>query len=168
MIRAVGIAPLAGIALLAAAAPGHAVDPPADSGFEIDDAAAFKAAGFKLIGDGWQSCGETDDPSYVPGQIDQIADLDGDGAPEAVISESSSACYGATGSSYAIVSSDKAGKWRLIDSGVGIPIFLATRGAGNWPDLEVGGPGLCFPVLRWNGTAYAPNRFEYEGKPCKG
>ncbi|MBO9603225.1 MAG: hypothetical protein J7496_12045 [Novosphingobium sp.] len=154
--------------LLFAAGSAQAVDPPADSGFEIDDAAAFRAAGFKLVAGEWHACDETGDPGYVPGQIDELADLNGDGAPEAVITESSGACYGATGSAYAIVSSNKAGKWRLIDSGVGIPLFLKTRGAGNWPDLEIGGPGFCFPVLRWNGTAYVPNRKEYEGKPCTG
>ena len=49
-----------------------------------------------------------------------------------------------------------------------MPDFLATKGVGGWPDIEMGGPGFCFPVWRWNGKAYALNRFEYEGKPCKG
>ncbi len=56
------------------------------------------------------------------------------------------------------LSSDAGGAWRLVDSGEGIATFLATRGAGGWPDLESGGPGFCFPVLRWDGTAYLPNR----------
>ena len=34
------------------------------------------------------------------------------------------------------------------------------------PELEVGGPGFCFPVLRWNGRAFAPSRHAYDGKPC--
>ena len=38
---------------------------------------------------------------------------------------------------------------------------------GGWPDIQMGGPGFCFPVWRWNGSAYALNRFEYEGKRCK-
>lgn len=167
MIRAGGFSALAG-ALLFAASSAHAVDPPADSGFEIDDAAAFKAAGFKLTGGSWQACGDPGTESYVSGQIEQVADLNGDGAPEAVITESSAACFGAAGMGYYLVSSDKAGKWRLVDSGEGIATFLATKGVGGWPDLEVGGPGFCFPVLRWDGKAYQPNRREYEGKPCKG
>jgi hypothetical protein len=48
-----------------------------------------------------------------------------------------------------------------------MPNFLATKGVGGWPDIEMGGPGFCFPVWRWNGKAYALNRFEYEGKRCK-
>ena len=36
----------------------------------------------------------------------------------------------------------------------GIPMFLAERGAENYPDIEVGGPGACFPVERWNGQSY--------------
>jgi hypothetical protein len=45
--------------------------------------------------------------------------------------------------------------------------ILATKGAGGWPDISVGGPGFCFPVFRWNGTAYANHRLEYQGKPCR-
>ena len=25
----------------------------------------------------------------------------------------------------------------------------------EYPDIEIGGPGNCFPVWRWNGTTYA-------------
>ena len=32
----------------------------------------------------------------------------------------------------------------------------------NMPDIAVGGPGFCFPVVQWNGISYADNRFEYE------
>jgi hypothetical protein len=39
---------------------------------------------------------------------------------------------------------------------------------GGWPDISVGGPGFCFPVMRWNGRAYVRRRMEYDGKPCKG
>jgi len=35
------------------------------------------------------------------------------------------------------------------------------------PDMSVGGPGFCFPVLRWNGKAYVQNRYQYEGKACR-
>ena len=31
---------------------------------------------------------------------------------------------------------------------------LATRHRG-YPDIEIPGPGTCFPVWRWNGSAYA-------------
>jgi hypothetical protein len=48
-----------------------------------------------------------------------------------------------------------------------MPDFLATKGTGGWPDIQLGGPGFCFAVMRWNGKGYALNRFEYEGKRCK-
>ena len=34
-------------------------------------------------------------------------------------------------------------------------------------DLEIGGPGFCFPVLRWTGKTFAVHRQHYEGKPCR-
>ncbi len=48
----------------------------------------------------------------------------------------------------------------------GIPHFLKTRANGG-PELEVGGLGFCFPVLRWTGNAFAGHRQPYEGKPCR-
>jgi hypothetical protein len=57
--------------------------------------------------------------------------------------------------------------WKLIANGTGMVSFLDTRGAGGWPNLEVGDPGSCFPVERWNGKEYKLQRYEYEGKPCK-
>ncbi|MFP5403517.1 MAG: hypothetical protein ACLGG2_02365 [Gammaproteobacteria bacterium] len=35
------------------------------------------------------------------------------------------------------------------------------------PDISIGGPGFCFPVVRWNGKACALHRCEYAGKRCK-
>ena len=61
-----------------------------------------------------------------------------------------------------------AGEGDVVVTDVAMPDFLGHRGADGWPDLSLGGPGFCFPVQRWNGKAYALNRFEYEGKRCKG
>lgn len=134
------------------------------------DAAIFRAAGFKQTRRGWES--GCDDPSagapYDPGAIEQVKDLNGDGRPEAVVTEGGSFCYGNTGTAFSLVSQQANGGWTLIHQDIGIPDFLATKGVGGWPDISVGGPGFCFPVLRWNGRAYARHRMEYEGKPCKG
>jgi hypothetical protein len=54
-----------------------------------------------------------------------------------------------------------------MDEGFGFATFLETRGKDNWPDLQLGGPGFCFPVYRWDGYIYELNRKEYEGKPCQ-
>ena len=55
----------------------------------------------------------------------------------------------------------------------GIPMFLDQHGAEGYPDIEVGGPGTCFPVERWNGKSYRLVGARYDddgkgkGKPCK-
>lgn len=132
-----------------------------------DHAAAFRAAGFKFIGGKWSACGDPGTPSYSPGQIETVRDLNGDGRPEAVITEGGTYCFGMTGTGYTVVSKRADGTWKRITNGTGIPNFLATKGVGGWPDIEVGGPGFCFPVERWNGKAYVLNRHQYDGKPSR-
>jgi hypothetical protein len=132
-----------------------------------DEAAAFTAAGFKRVAGQWQACGDPGTASYTPGAIDQVSDLDGDGRPEAVISEGSTFCFGSTEVGYALVSQQADGRWKLVTGGPGIVTVLATKGAGGWPDLEIGGPGFCFPVERWNGREYALDRYQYDGKACR-
>lgn len=138
-----------------------------------DQAAAFRAAGFKRVGSQWQGCGDPGTASYTPGAIEQVADLNGDGRPEAVVTEGSVHCFGNTGQGYAIVSKQaptptaKNGAWKRIAEGTGMVTVLATKGVGGWPDLEIGGPGFCFPVERWNGRAYVLHRHQYQGRPCK-
>ena len=130
-----------------------------------DKIAVFKAAGAVQRGGKWLICADQPNPSGAT--IEMVRDLNGDGRPEAVINESGTFCYGSTETGYAILSKQAAGGWKVIDSGSGIPSFLATKGTGGWPDMEVGGPGFCFPVQRWNGKGYALNRWQYEGKPCR-
>lgn len=124
-----------------------------------DAAAAFKAAGFKPKGKKWMACAE--------GTISEVRDVNGDGMPEAIISESGTECHGLTGEGYSLVSKQSSGAWKLVSGGTGIPLFLKGPVAGGWPDLQIGGPGFCFPVLRWNGQKYTFHRNEYEGKRCK-
>ena len=154
------------LAMFAGAAQAAATPPTLSP---TDQAAAFKAAGFSQRGGQWRSpCDDPGTPGYTPGSIEQVADLNGDGRPEAIVTEGSSFCYGMTGQSYTLVSQQADGRWKRMATGIGIPIFLETRGAKGWPDLQIGGPGFCFPVERWNGREYRHNRFEYEGKRCKG
>lgn len=132
-----------------------------------DEAAAFKAAGFTKRGNVWRNCDAPAGSSSARGAIEQTADLNGDGLPEVVISEGGTYCYGNTGQAFWLVSKLANGSWKLITNNTGIPEFLGTKGVDGWPDISVGGPGFCFPVERWNGSAYRPQRWEYEGKPCK-
>lgn len=155
--------PLAACLLAATAAPllaAPATLSPADT------AAAFRAAGFQRVDGHWQACGDPGSAGYTPGAIEQVTDLDGDGHPEAVLTEGSAACFGMAGTGYSLVSKQPDGRWRLIDQREGIVTVLKTRASGGWPDLEIGGPGFCFPVLRWNGRAYTLHRHQYEGKRC--
>lgn len=132
-----------------------------------DEAAVFEAAGYTIKGTQWRACDDPGTLSYTPGSIRNMGDLDGDGHPEAVVTEGSSFCYGNTGTGYSIVSKQVDGSWKLITSGTGIPNFLTTKGVDGWPDIEIGGPGFCFPVERWNGREYLLQRHQYEGKPCR-
>jgi hypothetical protein len=134
-----------------------------------DEAAVFKAAGFKRRGKQWRSdCGEAPPgASYTPGSIEQVADLNGDGHADVVLSEGGTFCYGHTGTGFWLLAGQAGGGWKLMTQSTGIPQFLATRGAQGWPDISIGGPGFCFPVERWNGSEYKLQRWEYEGKACK-
>ena len=147
----------------AAAAPATAA-----GGGAARDAAIFRAAGFQQIRGRWESgCYDPSSGSYYePGTISEVKDLNGDGRPEAIVTEGTTFCYGMTGQAFWLVSEQADGGWKLITNEIGIPEFLTTRGVGGWPDISVGGPGFCFPVMRWNGRAYATHRMAYEGKPC--
>ena len=131
-----------------------------------DETAVFTGAGFTKQDGQWVKCGDPGTASYQPGRIDATGDLNGDGQPEAVVIEDSAYCFGAAGTGYTVVSRQADGNWKIITEGEGIPTKLETKGVDGWPDIQVGGPGFCHPVERWNGTEYALNRHEYEGKRC--
>jgi len=155
-----------GILLFALASSGvqpSPAPPPAEQ------AAIFAAAGFKKHGTAWKSgnCEGSESESYSPGSIDSVRDLNGDGRPEAVVIESGAICYGMTGMHFWLLSKQADGSWNQMVDETAMPDFLKTTGAGGWPDIQLGGPGFCFPVLRWNGKAYVNHRNEYEGKPCR-
>jgi hypothetical protein len=123
-----------------------------------DRRAAFEAAGFEPRGAQWIRC-EEDPPtaSYMAGRL-EVVDLNGDGRPEAWITEGSVFCYGDAGSAVVLVTRDAGGHWRKVLDEVGVARALDTKHLG-WPDVEVGGPGLGkMPVHRWNGTSYAAPR----------
>jgi hypothetical protein len=132
-----------------------------------DEVAAFKAAGFHMAGGQWRACGDPGTDSYQAGAIDSVQDLNGDGRAEVVITEGSTFCYGAVETGFVLLSKQTGGTWKLVMSNSGVPAFLATKGVGNWPDIEIGGPGFCFPVYRWNGRKYSLARHQYDGKPCR-
>ncbi len=129
-----------------------------------DRTAIYRAAGAAKRGAAWVVCAEQ---QGAVARIETPGDLNGDGRPEAVVSEDGSFCHGMTGTGFVLVSKQADGRWKQMTSMSGIPEFLKTRGVGGWPDISVGGPGFCFPVLRWNGREYANHRTQYQGKPCR-
>lgn len=151
---------LATLLIAAAASPA----PPA-----AERSAIFTAAGFVRRGVDWRTrnCEGMEGASYTPGAIDDYRDLNGDGHPEAVVSEGSSNCYGNTETHFWLLSKQASGTWKLIYNETAVPEFLKSKGVGGWPDILLGGPGFCFPVLRWNGKAYVDHGQQYEGKPCR-
>ena len=118
-----------------------------------DRAAAFKAAGYKPYGKQWVRCVEEGTGQHPTGEM-EVADLNGDGRPEAWIREGSTYCYGATGSAVTLVTKTADGTWRNILDEVGIDGLMPAKHAG-WPDIDVGGPGFGpVPVFRFNGVKY--------------
>jgi hypothetical protein len=133
-----------------------------------EQAAIFKAAGFTRAAGKWHTdCDQPDSGYYGPGQIESYQDLNGDGRPEAVVTEGGTFCYGNTGTCFWLLSKQSSGAWKVLHQSQGIAEFLKTTGVNKMPDISVGGPGFCFPVLRWNGKAFVHNRWQYEGKACK-
>lgn len=113
-------------------------------------ASVYKAAGLtqrdgKLL----NTCAEPVDP-----QVDVI-DLNGDGVPEVFVLVGTSLCYGMAGGELSLLIKDKWERWH---SNLGFPAggykLLGTKNKG-YPDIEIVRPGRCFPVWRWNGSAYA-------------
>lgn len=156
----------AGIVLMlasGAAMDARAQDAPTLS--PADRVAVFKAFGAVQRGGKWIAC--TEDPYGGAAGIGEVRDLNGDGRLEVVVTGDGTFCYGHAGTGYGLLSKQANGGWKLMDEGNGIPEFLKTRGKDGWPDISVGGPGFCFPVLRWNGSTYDVHRHEYEGKACK-
>lgn len=135
---------------------------------EQDRSRAFAAAGFTQTDGQWHSdCSDTGSASYVAGAIDLVDDLDGDGRPEAIITESSAQCYGAAGTAFALVSKQAGGQWSLLLRANGYATPLSSAAASGLPDIEVGGLGECFPVYRWDGHDYVVDRHRYDGRPCQ-
>lgn len=129
-------------------------------------AAIMIAGGYKHVGREWQGCEGSS--TVTPADV-AFQDLNGDGRPEAIVTEGGTECFGATGSGFQILRAVPGG-WQSLTGGgaiTGIPDFKKTRGANGYPDVVVGGPGFCFAVDRFNGRAYDLIGFEDDGKPCK-
>lgn len=144
-MKALGISILLAIVATAAQAAPIPLSTP-------ERAAAFQAAGFRHWAEGWTRCRDDTSASHMYGTL-EVADLNGDGAPEAWIRESSLFCYGNTAESVVLLTRKPSG-WTVLLDEVGVALELKTK-SGGWPDIEVGGPGFDkMPVYRFNGLKY--------------
>ncbi|MGO4332981.1 hypothetical protein AB4Z48_19000 [Cupriavidus sp. 2TAF22] len=84
-----------------------------------------------------------------------VVDLNGDGQPEVFTNFYGTCVGGMAGVSMQLYVKDGSGRWQPQFGFPGQATVLKTKHLG-YPDIEIGGPGNCFPVWRWNGAQYAP------------
>ena len=131
--------------------------------------AAFKAAGMVKKAGQWTGC---PDDQYGRAEVaeDGYRDLNGDGIKDLILTDSGGFCYGQAEQGFFVMTkATAAGPWKVLYHSPGIPTCLSTRvkTPGGWPEVEIGGPGFCFPIHRWNGKDYVFNRNkEYEKGAC--
>lgn len=84
----------------------------------------------------------------------EVIDLNGDGQPEVFLSIQGLCLGGAAGVHLNLFVKNAKGQWKPQFGFPGIYTILKTKFKG-YPDIEIGGPGNCSPVWRWNGVEYA-------------
>lgn len=82
-----------------------------------------------------------------------LLDLNGDGQAE-VFTRRYGGMFGRAGMELNLYIKNKSGQWVAQFGFPGDYALLKTKNRG-YPDIEIQGPGTCFPVWRWNGAAYA-------------
>ena len=82
----------------------------------------------------------------------EVKDLNGDGQPE-VFTKRYGGMFGMAGVELQLYIKGKNGQWTPQFGFPGDYKILSAK-SGGYPDIEIQGPGTCFPVWRWNGSAY--------------
>lgn len=112
---------------------------------EAEGRQLFQAAGFRIAGgQALNRCGKPSRPQFT------FLDLNGDRAPEALVTDRNPACYGA-GDYFSALSRGAQGQWRPVLAGVGRLKFETTRN-GGWVDARVGTD--CDRIWTFRGGAY--------------
>jgi len=133
-----------------AAAQGQAPARPTMSKAEMVQ--LIEASGFKVTAAGALNvCGQPSRPRFT------FLDLNGDRAPEAVITDRNPDCYGPTGDMFSVLLRTPKGQWKPIVRGVGNLKFDATR-TGDWQNARI--TTDCERIWTFDGRAYA------KGKAC--
>ncbi|MFZ1321467.1 MAG: hypothetical protein WAT71_07925 [Ignavibacteria bacterium] len=85
--------------------------------------------------------------------IAELIELNKDDQPEVLVNLGQSCMSGIAGNFIELYIKDISGKWNAQFGFDGFPNILETTNLG-FPDIEIAGPGFCFPVWRWNGEKY--------------
>ncbi len=118
----------------------------------------FKATGLLLSKDGK---GFVDEVCSEPAGAEvEIRDMNADKVSEVLIIYGNGCLSGMTGSNVLLFIKDAAGKYRANFGFPGATADPLPKKNLGYPDLQIGGPGFCFPVWRWNGKEYAPDHNE--------
>lgn len=119
---------------------------------ESERVALYQGLGLKLdsTGKGFldTSCDQPADAVVT------FSDWNGDGHKEILVIFGNTCTSGMAGSSAVLFIKDSAGQYQ---PNLGFPASSAepqSTSNQGYPDLLVGGPGFCFPLWRWTGTAY--------------
>lgn len=83
----------------------------------------------------------------------EVKDLNADGQPEVFIKRFGG-MFGMAGVEMKLYVKGKNGQWMPQFGFPGDYKILSAK-FGGYPDIEIQGPGTCFPVWRWNGSVYA-------------
>ncbi|WP_287129551.1 hypothetical protein [Candidatus Cyanaurora vandensis] len=83
----------------------------------------------------------------------EVIDLNGD-EPGVFTSVAGTCLGGMAGVQVNLYIKNKNGQWQPQFGFPGTYTVLKTKSKA-YPDIEIGGPGFCFPVWHWNGQQYA-------------
>ena len=124
---------------------------------EDDQIAIVEQLGYTVSADGASlevmDCGAID-------ATEEEIDLNEDGTPEVFVMGGNTCTSGMAGSSIALFIQDAEGNYRPhLSFPAGGWKKLETSNQG-FPDLQIGGPGFCEGVWRWDGTTYQHHRNE--------
>lgn len=98
----------------------------------------------------------------------EIKDINGDAVDEIIVVQQASgaaSCFGHAGSLISLLISDGKGGWQDQFGFPGASLQFHPRTDSAWPDIEIIGPGFCFPIWRYHEGGYGIWRTCEEGKP---
>lgn len=126
---------------------------------DAEKEAIYKKMGFTLSKDKTQFVLADDKDKEYPFTAQVLpTDMNADGKEEIFVVYGNSFTSGNAGTSVVLFIKNAVGVYSMHLGFPGtVPDAMATK-SGGYPDLLISGPGMEFPVWRWNGKAYAHYR----------